>query len=179
MRTPLAAILPVALLTAAFAAPAAAQSKIGVISEPALLREAPQIEVARQKFTNEFQKREDELKAEAKKLTDDDKRFQREADTMSAQQRATTSKDLYTRKTDFDLKQRQFAEQAQTRNNELQRDVLVRINRAIAAVAQEKGLDLVVRDPAFANPALDITGDVLKKLAAPEAKPAAEPKKKK
>ena len=180
MRTVFAAVLPVALLAAGFAVPAAAETRIAVISAPVLLRDAPQVRAADQKFKAEFQRREDELKAEAKKLHDDDKRFQREGDTMSAQQRATTAKDLYTRKTDFELKQRQFAEQAQARNNELQREVLEQVNQAIVEVAKEKGFDIVVRDPAFANPALDITADVLKKLATLEAKPAAaKPKKKK
>lgn len=179
MRIALAAVLPVALLAAAFAAPASAETKIAVINASALLREAPQVRAADQMLKGEFQKREDELKAEAKKLSEDDKRFQRDGDTMSAQQRANTAKDLQARKIDFDLKQRQFAEQAQARNGALQREVLEKINRAIEEVAQEKGLDLVVRDPAFANAALDITGDVLKKLAAMEAAPAESKKKKK
>ena len=179
MRSAFPVVLPLALLAAVFSAPAAAESKIAVISAPVLLRDAPQVQAADQKFKAEFQRREDELKAEAKKLSDDDKKFQREGDTLSAQQRANTAKELYTRKTDFDLKQRQFAEQAQARNNELQRDVLEKINQAIVEVSKEKGLDIVVRDPAFANPALDITADVLKKLATMEDKPAESKKKKK
>lgn len=179
MRIALAAVLPVALLAATFAAPAAAETKIAAINAPMLLREAPQVRAADQKLKAEFQKREDELKAEAKKLNEDDKRYQRDGDTMSAQQRANTAKDLQNRKIDFDLKQRQFAEQAQARNGELQREVLEKINRAIEEVAKERGLDLVVRDPAFASASLDITGDVLKKLAAMEAAPAESKKKKK
>ena len=96
------------------------------------------------------------------------------------QQRADTEKNLNTRRIDFELKQRQFAEQAQARNDELQRQVLERINQAIIDVAKERSLDLVIRDPAYAAAALDITTDVMKKLAAMEAAPApAEPKKKK
>lgn len=183
MRIILAAALPIALLAAASSAPAqvapAAGPRIGAISEPVLLQRAPQVQAANQKFKAEFQKREDELKAEAKKLTEDDKRFQRDGDTMSAQQRANTTKDLQTRKIDFDLKQRQFAEQAQARNGELQREVLDKINQAIREVAREKGLDLVVSNPAYAAEGLDITGAVLEKLATMQAPPAGESKKKK
>lgn len=184
MRITLAAVLPVALLAAsstvgAQVAPAASQPRIAAISEPVLLQRAPQVQAANQKFKAEFQKREDELKAEAKKLTEDDKRYQRDGDTMSAQQRANTTKDLQTRKIDFDLKQRQFAEQAQARNGELQREVLERINQAIREVAREKGLDLVISNPAYAADGLDITGAVLDKLATMQATPAAESKKKK
>lgn len=183
MRIALAAVLPVALLAASFTASAqvapAAGPRIAAISEPVLLQRAPQVQAANVKFKAEFQKREDELKAEAKKLTEDDKRYQRDGDTMSAQQRANTTKDLQTRKIDFDLKQRQFAEQAQARNGELQREVLEKINQAIREVAREKGLDLVVSNPAYAADGLDITGAVLDKLATMQATPAVESKKKK
>ena len=185
MRIAFAAILPAALLAAAFAAPAGAQlaapqTRIGAISLPQLLRDSPQVRAANDKFKAEFQKREDDLKAEGKKLSEDAKKYQREGDTMSGQQRADTEKNLNTRRIDFELKQRQFAEQAQARNDELQREVLDYINRAIGEVARERALDLVVRDPAFASPAVDITPDVMKKLSAMQSAPAAaEPKKKK
>jgi outer membrane protein len=168
-----------AALLALAAAPAAAETKIAVITLAQLLRDAPQVQSAEARFKGEFQKREDDLKAEGKKLEDDINRIRREADTMSPQQRTSAQNDLNTRKTNFELKQRQFGEQAQLRNNELQREVLDQVNRAIVEVAREKGIDIVVRDPAYASEAFDVTGDVLKKLAEyAAAKPAAEPKKK-
>lgn len=180
MRT----IVPVlaAVLLAATAVPAAAQTKIAVISAPQLLRDAPQVRSADAKFKAEFQKREDDLKAEGKKLEEDIVRFRREADMMSPQQRTEKQNELNTRRTNFEVKQRTFGEQAQNRNNELQREVLEQVNKAIVEVAKEKGLDIVVRDPAYAADAFDITADVLKKLAtypADAAKPAADTKKKK
>lgn len=176
-------LLPLALLAATAATPAVAQTlaqaKIAAISTSGLLREAPQIKVADKKLKAEFEKRETELQAERKKFEDDFKKAQREADAMSPQQKAAAEKDLFSRRSDLDLKQRQFGEQVQARNQELQRDVLEKINRAIDEVAKEKGLDLVIRDPAFAANGLDITGDVLKKLATYPDATAAEGKKKK
>lgn len=176
----IAPILAAALLGAA-AAPAAAETRIAVINIAQLLREAPQVQSADARFKGEFQKREDEIKSEGKKLEDDIGRFRREADAMSPTQRTSTQNDLNTRRTNIELKQRQFAEQAQARNGELQREVLEQVNRAIVEVAKEKGIDIVVRDPAYAADAFDITGEVLKKLGTyPATKPAAaEPKKKK
>ncbi|HUR39857.1 MAG TPA: OmpH family outer membrane protein [Verrucomicrobiae bacterium] len=172
-------LIPLALAAAALVPAAAiAQSKIAVISTPVLLREAPQIKAADAKLKGEFEKRETELKAERKKFQDDYKKAQREADAMSPAQKAAAEKDLFSRKSDLDLKERQFTEQVQTRNGELQREVLEKINGAIDSVAKEKGLELVVRDPAFASSSLDITGDVLKKLATiPDTAPAAKKKK--
>lgn len=181
MRMTRFALVPAVLLAAALAAPAAAESKLAVISTPALLRDAPQIRSADARLKAEFEKREKDLQAEGKKLEEDIAKFRREADAMSPQQRTAAQNDLNMRRTNFEEKQRTFAQQAQARNGELQRDVLEKINQAIDAVAREKGLDLVIRDPAYAAPALDITADVLKQLAAmPEtAAPAAGAKKKK
>ena len=180
MRTAFVAILPAVLLGAAWAAPAVAETKIGAINIPALLRDSPQVRSANEKFKAEFQKREDDLVAEGKKLEDDIGRFRREADTLSPQQRTSTQNDLNTRKTNFEVKQRQFGEQAAQRKQEFERGVLEKVNQAITEVAKEKGIDVVVRDPAYADPALDITPDVLKKLATYQAAPpAAEPKKNK
>ena len=164
MRTVLAAVLPVALLAGAYSATAAAETKIAVIRTPALLRDAPQVRSADQKLKAQFQKREDELKTEGRKLDEDIRKFQREADTMSPQQRTTAQNDLNTRKTNFDIKQRQFGEEAQQKNAELRRAVLERVNEAIEQIAKEQGYDVVLQDPAFANSALDITDQVLKRL---------------
>ena len=180
MRT-IASVLAAALLAAAV--PAVAQTKIAVISAPQLLRDAPQVQAADAKFKAEFQKREDDLKSEGKKLEDDIGRFRREADMMSPTQRTEKQNELNTRRTNYEVKQRTFGEQAQARNNELQRSVLESVNKAIIEVAKEKGIDVVVRDPAYAAESLDITADVLKKLATYPAeatsKPAADAKKKK
>jgi outer membrane protein len=176
MRTIVTA-LSAALLAAAL--PAAADVKIGVVDTQSLLRNAPQIQAADAKFKGEFQKREDDLKAEVKRLGDDERRFQREGDTMTAQQRATTSKDLYTRRTDLELKQRQFNDEARARNDELQRDVREKMKRAIDEVAREKGLGLIIQDPPYADKGLDVTADIIAKLGTYGAEPAAPDTKKK
>jgi outer membrane protein len=183
MRTASSFLLPLALAVATLGAvPAHAETKIAVIRTPVILRDAPQIKAADARMKSEFEKREKELEAERTKLQDDIKKYQREADTMSAQQRANTEKDLNTRKIDFDLKQRQFSEEAQGRNAQLRRDVLEKVNKAIDDVAKEKALDLVLQDPAFASAAIDITEDVLKRLAAEppaeDAPPSGKKKKK-
>ena len=176
-------LLPLTLLATAAAAPAQAETKIGVIRTAVILRDAPQVKDADQKLKAEFSQREKDLQGEGKKLDDDIRKFQRDADTMSPTQRTTSQNDLNTRKTNFDIKQREFQEQAQNRNQELRRDVLEKVNTAIEQVAKEQGLDVVLQDPAYAATTLDITDEVLKKLtalgiAAPAADDASKKKKK-
>jgi outer membrane protein len=172
MRTAFSTLLPLALLAAAVATPAQAETKIAVIRTPVILRDAPQIKAADQKLKSEFSQREKDLQAEGKKLDDDIRKYQREGDTMSPQQRVSAQNDLNTRKTNFDIKQREFQDQAQSRNQELRRDVLEKVNAAIEQVAKDKGLDVVVQDPAYASAAMDITDEVLKRLATMGVDPA-------
>lgn len=157
-------VLSAAVLAAAFAAPAAAELKVGVVDTAQLVRNAPQIQAADAKLKAEFQKREDDLKAERKKIDEDIGRFRREADTMSPTQRTSAQNDLNTRATNFDIKQREFGEQFQVRNGELQRDVRAKMKRAIEEVAKEKGLDLVLQETAYFAAALDITPAIVEKL---------------
>lgn len=160
------AVIVLAVFAAVLSAtPASAQSKIATIRSLDLMRDAPQIKSANEKMKTEFEKKQKDLDAERKKLEDDAKKFQREADTLSAQQRANTEKDLNTRKIDFEFKARQLSEQVQAREQELRRDLQAKFAKAIADVAKEKDLDLVLQDPVYAAPAIDITDEVLKRLA--------------
>lgn len=176
------AVLPLAL-AAAIAAPAAsAEAKIGALNFNVLLRDAPQVKAAEQKFKIEFDKRDQDLQAEKKKFQEDAKKYQRDADSMSAQQKAATEKDLFSRRQDLELKERTLNDEAGQRNQQLQRAFIDQIGKALEQVVKDKQLDLVIRDPAFVSPAYDITQDVLKVLASmPDAAPAddASGKKKK
>jgi outer membrane protein len=164
-------VIVLAALAAMLAAPLAlAEVKIATIRSLDLLRDAPQIKTANEKMKAEFEKRQKDLDGERKKLEDDAKKFQREADTLSAQQRANAEKDLNTRKIDFEFKARQMSEQVQAREQELRRELQGKFAKAIEEVAKEKGIDLVLQDPVYAAPAIDITEEVLKRLGLGDTK---------
>lgn len=162
-------IVLAALAAAAATAPAWAQAKVATIRSIDLLRDAPQMKSANEKMKAEFEKRQKDLDAERKKLEEDVKKFQREADTLSAQQRANSEKDLNTRKIDFEYKARQLGEAVQTREQELRRELQAKFAKAIEEVAKERGLELVLQDPVYAAPSIDITEEVLKRLGSTEA----------
>lgn len=163
MRTSLASLLTLALI--AVSAPAAAELKIGVVSMPRLQREAPQIKSAGDQMRAEFEKKQQQLEADGRRLEEDIKKFQREGAAMSSDQRSKAEKDLSTRKIDFEAQQREISEQAQNRQREMLRDLQASFDAAIKAVVDEQGLNLVIPDPVHADPSLDITDAVLKKLA--------------
>ncbi len=163
MRTSIASILTLTLF--AISLPAAAELKIGVISMPRLQREAPQIKTANDKMRAEFEKKQQGMESDGRRLEEDIKKFQREGSVMSSEQRAKSEKELSTRKIDFEAKQRDLSEQAQNRQREMLRELQTTFDAAIKAVVQEQGLNLVVPDPVYADDGLDITDTVLKKLA--------------
>lgn len=165
-------VLSAAMLAAAFAAPAAAELKFGVL-DPGQVVASPVYRSAQAKFTAEAQKRENEIKTEGTKLEADMERFRREGDTMSPQQRTDTDKNLYNRRRDFEAKQRQYSEELQKQRAESSRDFNAKVQRALAEVAREKGLDVILENAAYYDRSLDVTADVLAKIGSYGDPPAA------
>lgn len=149
-------------------APAAADLKIAVVSAQQLFMKPMQ--EGRTALSSEFSKREGDLQASNEKLAQDAKEFQREAETMSLDQRNKKERDLKTRKLDLDESAQQLQEEEGTRTQQLQVQIHQRVNLALQQVAKDKGFDLVVQDPAYASPVIpDITDDVARKIAATPA----------
>lgn len=162
-------IAPIALLglsLTAFSGIAAAQGKIASIRSAELVLKSPQYKAGQDKMKQEFEKRGKDFEGEAKKFEDDLKKFQKEADLLSASDRAKQQKDLETRKIDLGYKQQQLQQDMQGRSQQLEKDMRAKIQTVIEQMAKEKGLDVVLQDPVFASAAIDMTDEVLKKLAA-------------
>lgn len=148
--------------------PAAADIKIAVVSAQQLF--AKPIQEGRATAAAEFSKREADLQASNEKLAQDAKDFQREAETMSLEQRNKKERDLKTRKLDLDESAQQLQEEENARGQQLQMQIHQRVNMALQQVAKDKGFDLVIQDPAYASAIVpDITEEVAKRIAATPA----------
>lgn len=145
---------------------AAAEVKIAAIRSGELIMQSPQFKSGQDKMKVQFDKRQKDLENDAKKFQEDVKKFQKEADLLSPSDRAKQEKDLSSRQVDLNYKQRQLQEDVQNTDRQLTQDMQAKIKDVIAAVAKEKGYDLIVQDPVFVTPAVDITDAVLKKLQA-------------
>ena len=143
-----------------------ADVKIITIRGGDIVQASPLFKSGQAQFKAEFEKRKTDLETEARKLQDDAKKFQREADVMSSDARAKTEKELQTRKIDFDYKQRQLGEDAQKRERELYDKLMASIKQVVIEVAKEQGADLVLQDPVFSAPGIDVTDQVIKRLQA-------------
>jgi outer membrane protein len=162
-----ASLTLIGVLLALAAAPAAmADTKIISIRAGELVQASPQFKQGQAQMKTEFEKRKNDLEAEAKKLSDDVQNYKKEADVMSPEARTKAEYDLQTRKIDFDKKQKAFGDDFQKRDRELSEKLMAGIKQVVLQVAQEKGADLVVQDPVYAAPGVDVTDEVLKKLQA-------------
>ncbi|MBI2384083.1 MAG: OmpH family outer membrane protein [Gammaproteobacteria bacterium] len=157
--------------------PASAEVKIGSIRAAEVVRESPLYKSAEEKMRGEFEKRQKEMEEQGKKLAADIEKFKKEADLISADERAKREKDLTTRRIDMGAAERKFRDDFASRDRELTQDLMSKVKDVIQQVATEKGLELIVQDPVYAAPGIDITAEVLKRLSAQSA--AAAPAKKK
>ena len=166
----LIAVLSSAALVAATGA--SAELKVGAVRGQDLVTQSPLFKSIQDKLKSEFEKRQKDFEGEAKKFEEDVAKFKKEDGLVSADQHAKTEKDLGSRQVDLNYKQRQLQEDAQNRQNELMQDLQKKVKEAINALAKEKGYDLIVLDPVYATDAVDVTAEVLKKLASAPAAPA-------
>ena len=169
------------LMSALAVGPAQAEIKIGVVNASRLLQESPQAKAVQESLRSEFAPKQRELAAQQAALKAKQEKYEKDAPTMSADQRARAEKELREGNREYSQKVTDFQEDANTRQNE----ELSRLQSAIIAEVQSYALsqkfDLVLTEGVvYANSSLDITAQVLAGLqarssAAPAAKPATPP----
>ena len=155
---------------AALALPAAAQTaapggKFGFVHTERILRDSIPAQRAQKKIEAEFQKRDRELAgiaADLKKMQDE---IEKNALTMSENQRRAKERDFGELNREFQRKQREFREDLNQRRNEELREVVELANRVIRQIAEQEKFDIIFQEmPAYVSPRIDITDKVIKQL---------------
>lgn len=166
----LASALSFALLGAsaqAADAPAAARTPtVAVINLPFIINEIPQTKALEEALAKEFGAREQELQKMQQKgsqLGTDLQAGKYKGDELVAKQR-----ELAQLQSDFQLKARALQEDQQKRVAEEQRKINIEVQKAIDAIAKERGIDLVLRGEgiAYAIPEMDISSEVITRVSA-------------
>jgi outer membrane protein len=139
--------------------------EIGTVRAQEVVQQSPQYEQAEQRMRSDFEERASTLQAEARQLQSEIETFQKEADLMAADAREQKEQELTTRQRDFQLKQQQFREDVSNRERELFEGLMGEVRGIIEKVARDKGLDLIVSDPVYAKPSMDLTDEVLRRLS--------------
>ncbi|WP_255573649.1 OmpH family outer membrane protein [Deefgea tanakiae] len=157
----LSKIIPILLFLSSISA--FADTKVSVVDIQRILREAAPAVRATKKLEKEFEPKRIELQ----RFSAQGKALQQMLDknTLVEADRRVKERELVKLNQDFQRMQREINEDLNTRRNEEMAGLQERVNFAIRTVAEAEKLDVVIQDPVYRNPKIDITDKVLKLLA--------------
>ena len=160
-------LLPVLLAASAalvHAQALAQEFRVGFVNTDRIFREANAAKAAQAKLEQEFSRREKEINDLAASLKAATEKFEREAPTLSENQRGQRQKQLIDLDRDFQRKRREFQEDLNARKNEELQHILDRANRVVKQVAEQEKYDVILQEAVYINPRHDITDKVIRAL---------------
>lgn len=139
--------------------------KLGVVKPDKLLDESVQAKNALKKLESEFITRDKKLITEQKSIRKLEEQLKRDGAIMSETKRRNLERDIQSRKRDLRRAADELREDRTFRINEERNKLLKRVNEVIMKVGKDEGFDLILYEGiAFANPAIDLTDRILKRL---------------
>jgi outer membrane protein len=165
-----------AVLAALFAAaPAWAELKIGYVDANRLMEESPQMRALQDALKSEFTPRQRDIQNQQQNLKNRADKLQKDAATMSEEQKARAEKELNDQYRELQRKQSEFTEDLNARRNEELQRVQRTLIEEVRAYAKAQNYDLIVENAIYATPALDITPAILASIQSHSPTPAARP----
>ena len=158
-------------------APFPAGAKVAFFNPQAVFQNSAEGRAAVVRVNALIEKKQKENSDKAKLLQGNQQKLQTSGSVMNETARVQLEKEIEKQTKDAE----RFQQDAQAEINELQQEVqnefVKKLSPIVDAIAVEKGLQIVFNASesglAWATPGLDLTGDVIKKLDAAQAKPAA------
>jgi outer membrane protein len=145
--------------------------KIGFTDPEAVIVNLPDYAAVRQQLQNEYEAHQQALQVKAADFQDKLDKYQKQQALLSPESRAQRETELQQLQQEIQTEANQKDQLLASRENELMRPLLEKVQQAIDTVAKEKALDVVMRAPGllYVNPAtvVDITADVARKLGLP------------
>lgn len=141
-----------------------ADTKIGVVNPDRILRESDAAKTAQKKLAKEFASRQDSVSVSAKQLKADVEKFQKEAGSLSPNERLTRERALADQERRLQRRERELREDLNRRRNEELQAILERSNKVIRTIAEREKYDLIVQEAVYVGPNVDITNKVIKAM---------------
>ena len=138
--------------------------RVGAVNVDKVFNESNMAKQSQTRLENEFSKRQNELRLAVDKIKLAAEKLDRDAAVMSEAERARRQRELAEQDRELQRKQREYNEDLNQRNFEERAKITEKANIALKQVAEQKKLDIIIQDPAFANPKTDVTDDVIKAL---------------
>lgn len=149
------------------ASPAWAQLKIGYVNYPQLLAKSPQAQALSAKLKAEFQPRQQTLIRLQNQLKARADQFQRDAATMTDDQRQQTQNALAESDRDLQRRQQDFQDAVTAQRNEALATLQRTLVQTVQEYARAQNYDLVLADGViYAKNGIDITPQILARLQA-------------
>lgn len=156
------ALTSVLLAVSAFAE---AEIKVGVMSTERVMRDSDPAKKAMKKLEKEFEKRGQEMEKTRQQLQKMQDEMEKNGVSTADAERKAKEKDFADLSREYQRKQRELNEDVNSRRNEELQSVVERTNKAIKAIAEKEGFDLIVQEAVYASPRVDITDRVIKALS--------------
>ena len=148
--------------------------KIAVVDYGKLMEESPQAKAVSDALRNEFTPRQRDLQAQQASAKSKEDRLQKDAATMTQEQRAHAEKDLRDAARDVARKQSELQDDFNARKNEEMSRLQRILIEEVRTYAKAQGFDLVMADGViYSTPTLDITPAILTALQSLAGKAAA------
>lgn len=154
--------------------PAAAYAqKIGYTDHELIIVNMPEYRTVQEQLQKEYQGGQQELQTMAKDYQDKLERYQKQQAMLSPESRQTREKELMDLQTKIQSSAQDKEQKMGQRQSDLMKPLFEKVQTAIDVVAEEKGLDIVLRSQVGDQPVIlyrndktvmDITLDVAKKL---------------
>lgn len=174
MQVSLRKILVGTLVMAALSVPAMAELKIGVVDYARLLEQSPQAKALQDSLKNEFGPRYQQLLTQDQQLKARADKLQKDAATMSQEQRDKEEKSLRDAARDLERKKNEWQDDSNTRRNEEMNKLQRSLIGEVRDYAKAQNFDIVIAEGViYATPTVDITPAVLQALQSRAPKPAA------
>jgi outer membrane protein len=169
-------ILVGSIATVALSVPAMAEVKIGVIDYARLLEQSPQAKVVQDALRNEFGPRYQQLVAQDQALKTRAEKLQKDAATMSQDQRDKAEKELRDTKRELERKMSEWQDDSNSKRNDEMNKLQRSLIGEVRDYAKAQNFDIVIAEGViYATPTVDITPQVLQSLQSRAPKPAAAP----
>lgn len=165
---------PLALLALAFPLLAAATEaqtlKIGYINSQEIMQNAPGAEEAQAQFDQEMQGYQNEVEQLENELRTLEQQLQQQQLTLSPEAKANRERQLQTKMQEYQTRTQELQQLANQRRAELVQPVMDRITAVIETIREEGAYSLILDVAAgsiiSADPALDLTQEVIQRLQA-------------
>jgi outer membrane protein len=141
-----------------------AGSRVAAVNVEKVFNESNMAKASQAKLQNEFVKRQNEIRDSAQKIKSAAERLDRDSAVMSESERVRRQRELSDQDRELQRKQREYTEDLNQRNFEERAKIAEKANQALKQIAEQRKIDVIIQDPAYANPRIDVTDDVIKAL---------------